>query len=565
MTGPRITGGIQELQTESLIASFPAEVLTSIFIEVKATDEIEHWDGKQLEWIKITHVCRYWRAVGIRARCLWTNIPMYSKGWALEMLKRSKDMSIVATVDFTGSSSVRNYPSYKALGGLLENFSRIQELNLIKAYHMEATPFLDLTLPAGQVPRLHTLRFGGQMYFDDYSDILCFRDSTFFQYLDLSSLRRLSLTDCHLNWTESSQLLRNLTHIRVISDHQNNLLDKGVEPFFDVLRNVPHLESLDFEYFVGPSELPEIHPLPAHFQRVALPNLKILRLGVQMCQLELILQGLDIPSDAFIKLYCYELSTSFDRFSPVLSAYASHLARTGKHIRTFELSNYTPAEFKIAIWPTVLLLETLHAIDTPPIMETIFCWDHEDAYHPPEMIYSHVLNVLKLEHLESLKLHDYNVVKANTWKTTFGTLPKLASIDLCTTNSRGLWTVLESHVDNNDTESKGDNKSLPFSSLRDVAISFKNITCPTGMRVYQGVIYHAVKLRSTIGAGLKRLIIFDAPVLSGEVINQIREIVPVIEKSRTSDKDSYSILKVNAGRCGLNDLDDTDDLMGVWR
>lgn len=554
-------GGLKDLSTKCHIASLPPEVLTSIFIQVKAIDEIENWDKKQLEWIKITHVCKYWREVGIRTRCLWTNIPMYSEEWAVEMLQRSKDMSITVTVDLARSSVP--YPSAAALQKMYENFPRMQELNVIKATHQEAAPFLNLTLPTDLPLRLHTVRFGGDTIRYDHSDILCFKDSTFFPNLNLSSLRRLSLLDCHLDWKASSGFLRNLTHIRVISDHKHDLLDKGVEPFLNVLRGMPFLESLDFEYFAGPHRVSEVHPLPVHFEKVALNHLKILRLGVQMRQLDLILDGLDVPPDALMKLYCYETSASFSLFPGVLSSYASHLVKAGTPIRSFELSNYCEKEFRITAWTTVIPLESLNVVDIPPIMETIFCLD-QSVDHTTEMIYQHALKSLNLDHLESLKIRDWSVVDGDAWAATFGALPKVGSIDLGNTRIRGLSRALASYIDD-DVMNPGAKRTPAFPSLRAVSLSLSRVFLKDRLRQNQKIILDAVKLRSSIGLGLQHLVIWDTEGLSRKIMNQIREIVPVVEKSWTPEQNVYAASALNAYRRGSHDLDDTDALMGVWR
>lgn len=191
--------------------------------------------------------------------------------------------------------------------------------------------------------------------------VICLKDETFFPHLDLSSLRRLVLEHCQLRWGVESGFLRNLTHIRFISGPRNNVLEQGVAPFLDALRNMPALESLDFEYFADPHQDPQIHPLPLGFLKVPLGNLKILRLAVQMHQLELILKGLDVPSDVSMKLYCYERSTSTSTCSNILSAYASPLHDGDISIRSLELLLHCTEEFRIRIWPTVLSLESLNA------------------------------------------------------------------------------------------------------------------------------------------------------------------------------------------------------------
>ncbi|KAF8971186.1 hypothetical protein BDZ97DRAFT_1619311, partial [Flammula alnicola] len=77
-------------------SSVPPEVLCNIFALVKAENAGDlHPDGafefSALEWVRVTHVCKWWRDVALNASWLWTDIALASRRWADEMFARSKE------------------------------------------------------------------------------------------------------------------------------------------------------------------------------------------------------------------------------------------------------------------------------------------------------------------------------------------------------------------------------------------------------------------------------------------------------------------------------------------
>ncbi|TFK28910.1 hypothetical protein FA15DRAFT_664543 [Coprinopsis marcescibilis] len=71
----------------------PPEVMRRIFLQCSVQDKIVCF-RKQMEWIKITHVCSEWRALAIDHAELWSRIPLRTVFWARRMLARTKQAPI---------------------------------------------------------------------------------------------------------------------------------------------------------------------------------------------------------------------------------------------------------------------------------------------------------------------------------------------------------------------------------------------------------------------------------------------------------------------------------------
>src|SRR5580698_9159035 len=83
---------LKRRRNEVVPSSLPPELLGSIFLECALVEYAE--DPYQMKWINVTHVCRYWREVGLNLPALWCRIAVKSHEWALAMLQRSKAMPL---------------------------------------------------------------------------------------------------------------------------------------------------------------------------------------------------------------------------------------------------------------------------------------------------------------------------------------------------------------------------------------------------------------------------------------------------------------------------------------
>ncbi|KAF9474923.1 hypothetical protein BDN70DRAFT_865590, partial [Pholiota conissans] len=90
------------------VSSLPPEILSDIFAlaQVREPDYgatggrlrdrlVGHHAKDLLRWIYVTHVCRRWRYIAINLATLWVNVPIDYPEWVEEMIRRSKDCSLI--------------------------------------------------------------------------------------------------------------------------------------------------------------------------------------------------------------------------------------------------------------------------------------------------------------------------------------------------------------------------------------------------------------------------------------------------------------------------------------
>ncbi|KAG6825518.1 hypothetical protein H0H92_003418 [Tricholoma furcatifolium] len=95
-----------KIHYNALSTSFclPPEILGAIFKEVVTMYHYDRHHGtKSLEWIMvISHVCSRWREVALSTERLWSNIPIESPEWAMEMIRRSNTAPL--TIEYCGGT-----------------------------------------------------------------------------------------------------------------------------------------------------------------------------------------------------------------------------------------------------------------------------------------------------------------------------------------------------------------------------------------------------------------------------------------------------------------------------
>ncbi|KAJ7582165.1 hypothetical protein C8J56DRAFT_244765 [Mycena floridula] len=225
MDNPRLEG----------INRLPVELLAYIFIlSVPA-------GGKDMSWVKVSHVCRHWRQTALGCPSLWSRLALssYSAQWTKVMLERSKRALLAVR-----SNVVRVEP--KRLNAietvLAENLDRIGVLDLsIKDTDIEE--LFVMLISAGKEARfLYDLSldisiFGSPTRKAYVLDIL-FPSTT--SFIDPNRLERLQLVSSL--FTMKSPFYKNLTHLSLTGIPQSDR--PTMTDFLFVLSTMKRLQEL---------------------------------------------------------------------------------------------------------------------------------------------------------------------------------------------------------------------------------------------------------------------------------------------------------------------------------
>ena len=239
--GKDIVGRIQDLYNSSQpVNQLPPEILAHIFKAVQIRRNLTSFpprpfgrDTKRAnEWLKVTHVCRYWRRVALSTPSLWTNIVLSQHVTDFEDLNRwfleNCGPSLLLSLDMHFQMVVerRNYAPRKISQNFIDAFSS----NL---HRFESLVIHD---------------FFGRI--SSHSPHDSFAQSIQQMYPLPVHLKRLSLP-FHINVSnraveEIKRLTNHVTHFAFL-DQKEQRRSITLQGFLDFLRSSPMLESLWIE------------------------------------------------------------------------------------------------------------------------------------------------------------------------------------------------------------------------------------------------------------------------------------------------------------------------------
>ncbi|KAF8972560.1 hypothetical protein BDZ97DRAFT_1781625 [Flammula alnicola] len=495
--------------------SVPPEVLCNIFAFAKAAVAGElHPDGMfqfcALEWVRVTHVCKWWRDVALNASSLWTDIALGRRRWAEEMFVRSKEAPLAVHADF---GEVIPWSNPIPLPQL--HVSRIRELNVIGTQPSDLRHFLSGTTIATTLLQIHTLRIT-YLYGPEESFPYILSDTVF----KPNALRRLSLKGCNVHWDAS--FLSGLTHLR-LHEIPSNPLFRAPE-FLEILRRLTSLESLDARHIFF-EDHDKTSPLSTNASpKVNLPHLKMLRLAMRMVDVANILSGIVISPNVTMKLYGYADDPSLADYLRSLSTFSRQyrpLLNPSIHppflIQSLELSRDLDAALVIRIYPTLLSQDDMATPCIPPLMESIFYWDDWDDFSKWK-IAKPLFHSLPLDHLIVLHISGQVAIDIETWAQTFGTLPALRSIHI----EHAVTRFFDSLVYEASVSHSGSFPLVPFQALESISISYSWDHLPEDS--FSSVIQVLIE-RYELGAEIHQLFLKNCRELSRQDLGLLREVV----------------------------------------
>lgn len=132
----------------------PPEILCKIFLLVQSHSKRNDEGEEDLRWIRVTHVCRYWRTTALDCLALWSNLSFVNPKFTEVMLERSKDAPLSIECGWKGQARFQDV--------LHKAFSRTKQLRSVSITSLGQADRLDLAelLPvlSGPAPLLEDVR-----------------------------------------------------------------------------------------------------------------------------------------------------------------------------------------------------------------------------------------------------------------------------------------------------------------------------------------------------------------------------------------------------------------------
>ncbi|ETW86352.1 hypothetical protein HETIRDRAFT_309161, partial [Heterobasidion irregulare TC 32-1] len=238
-----ITSMNRQRNSFARISCLPPEILSRIFSFLAVINVPTGYNfspksvGQKLGWIRVSHVCSYWREVALKDPTLWRCIPfLLGSQWVAEALVRAKGAPLIIDIkdQFHDKERARSF-----ISSTLPHLSHVQCLKLSGSTTQFLSAIQSLTLPAPIIDSID-LQFSGE------DIVLHLPPGLFAQHAP--RLRTALFDDVKATW--SSPILRNLTTLSI------SLSQRKVSPsnlpspseFFEAMSNMPHLEHLTIRH-----------------------------------------------------------------------------------------------------------------------------------------------------------------------------------------------------------------------------------------------------------------------------------------------------------------------------
>lgn len=405
------------------ISRIPPEMLSKIF-SYRTSESSE--GNNPLEWIRLTHVSRYWRAVALDCPSLWGNLVFSRPKWSEEMLKRSKMANLTIKADLICITP----KIFEAVRLALLHGPRVQELQLLAT---SATIERLLGGTSFEAPMLQSLSLAVPRYSRIGSDegatlpgnVLCG---------ETPYLRRVELRKCNLRW--DSALLSGLTHLKI---HD---ITPSARPttrqLIDALERMPALEVLDLQ-----EALPATNTIlnsPSD-PIIDFPRITLFTIKSSVPECNNLISRISIPSTARIQLSCSGTEATGDDFSSILKFLP----------RTRNTSNRFDDVDNVSEKRTVRSMQIMHEA---PLSLLVQCWEKAGGVRVPvntygpidiqlhlschsstvlldvDSIITAVCKEISVSQLHVLRLSNTTSIEKDTWINNFGTSPYLREVHI---------------------------------------------------------------------------------------------------------------------------------------
>ncbi|TFY70799.1 hypothetical protein EVG20_g2213 [Dentipellis fragilis] len=472
-------------QPQSLISRLPIEMLCMIFSALQLTegallvpdlDVAEHrspWQNsvRAPSWTDVMFVCRFWGEVVLACPSLWKLMINPSLEWEEECVRRSRNAPLTLMVDTTttvgeietdGDRAFEDSPTWS--DGARR---RLEELS-ITTRSLDQYQKLLHSLTCDPAPRLRYLCLehiaATPRHYDVVSSPL-FKGHT-------PNLRTLFIKSPYFQLSPKDPIFSSVTYLRI--DSGAKWKDTPMSEFLTVLESWTQLRTLILQDSFPTSEVngqSQLYPLPQPGRKVALPNLRQLRLqGRRAHHMQYFLSHISIPKSV-LDLCCHVGTKS--RRNPLqeqvdpaalieglLSHVPQHLVKSTTNLAMAAGTSSDHKFFNIVslpnLWkkgeamfmqdPEFHPVESRvggHAINHLFKAELLISLRHSEGKRLDQepKNFETIFTTLRLSHISALEFHRCYEYPKSTWVTVFKTLNNLRYLILAVQPGHAVGTL----------------------------------------------------------------------------------------------------------------------------
>ncbi|KAJ3549560.1 hypothetical protein NMY22_g840 [Coprinellus aureogranulatus] len=428
-------GGTSAMASSTL----PAEVLCGIFSMVAAssvTDFEEFGRAKQASWIAVCHVCSHWRKAALDCASLWADLMFHKPGLPEFMLAHSKGSPL--TIEFNAFNQ-DIAPFVNVLCQAISQTHRLRSLVIRRENVRDWKLDVPRIISTGciEAPILEKLVLSRHEQLDYSAEEVIPED---FLSKGAPRLSHLNLTGCTVRSWGSIPLGAGLKFLQLHAHLESTPIRPDPATFFDALSNMKSLEVLSLSKTAPTEALPlsARYVLPPTLRKFALedtsePIYQLFRHVAVPSTAKLAVTFIDLHDDGVLEEFISLLESSWDRGIRTGVYGLEYMPDDGEKSRlTFALNgSLTPSldvSFRSLTW------------GQGPTM------DIDDAF----FVFYEQLNMTTLFYF---KIWQDNPWSSETWRTFFGHLPDLYSVELHRNALLGFLGTLQEEWNQPDSSS----------------------------------------------------------------------------------------------------------------
>lgn len=282
------------------VYDLPKDVMVEIFwlLAQPAATPTKRTRKDQLDWIRVTHVCRSWREIALSQPKLWSFVDLAHLKSARAFLERSNHPIQLFTSTYSSSRDV-----VQKVTDWMKDISEVVTPQLHRVASIDvrlhdknlAALVKSLTAPMTLITMVHLRGHGSNTEELIFTPVLGGGPS--------------KLTSLHLEFVTipwESPLYYNLVHLKL--RHRTSDIAPSIEVFTNILENCPRLQTLDLRR-AGPQLPEDTTQPPPPTKRIQLPQLHRLHLENNPVDIKHLLSYLDIPSTTTLIIKSKFIST----------------------------------------------------------------------------------------------------------------------------------------------------------------------------------------------------------------------------------------------------------------
>lgn len=289
------------MNTLTAIARLPPELLSEVFLQVAKGYYDQHADCHHLyyrasrfyEWVKVSHVCRGWRAVALNTPRLWGHIILTKRAVVSDVLARSKKAPLLVCASLISNSDER----MRVLEDVIQDPSRLREFRLSGPARLLQDFCPKFAGPASNLETLVLSDNASHSYLQGVGDTALSPELFEGQ---LPRLRSLEIHKLVFSW-RLPVLSSGLTRLVLAGRLDSQSLLGTFDQLLATLENMSRLELLQVDDAI-PRLPAETTTLPTPQHTVTLPRLRRITLTGQCLDCANLIHHLSLPPTTRIKL-----------------------------------------------------------------------------------------------------------------------------------------------------------------------------------------------------------------------------------------------------------------------